>query len=423
MAKFKINPLGKLSWCFYDWANSAFPTVVITFIFSAYFTEIVANDEISGTSQWGWALSISGLAVAISAPLLGAISDHTGRKKPWILFFTVLCAILTGLLWHVKPEIAFVFLALILVGGANYAFEMAMVFYNAMLPNLATQDQIGKMSGWGWGLGYAGGLVCLGFALIVLVNSDTPIFRLNKLTYEHLRAIGPLVAIWMVLFAFPLFLWTPDDSPSDLAATKAIQKGCKKLLSTIRQAAKFRYIIQFLLARMFYVDGLNTLFAFGGIYAAGTFGMSFKELIIFGITINITAGMGAVGFAWLDDKIGSKRTIQIAISGLLFFSSALLFAEEKLFFWIFALPLGIFVGPTQAASRSMMAHLAPESMRAEMFGLFALSGKATSFLGPAILALVTNTFNSQRAGMATILLFFALGLALLAGVPQIRKKN
>ena len=415
-----IDKRSTLGWCFYDWANSAFPTVIITFIFSAYFTEFIAIDRVSGTSQWGWTLSVSGLVVAFSAPLLGAIADCTGRRKPWILFFTWVCAILTGLLWYVKPEIEFIFIALVLVGCANYAFEMATVFYNAMLPDLATRRTIGRLSGWGWGLGYAGGLICLGLALAGLINTETPVFGLNKSRFEHLRAVGPMVALWMLFFAIPLFLWATDKPSSYLAMSLAIQQGWAKLKKTIYQAVKYRYIIRFLFARMLYMDGLNTLFAFGGIYAAGTFGMSFPELIYFGIILNVTAGLGAVGFAWLDDKIGPKRVIQISIIGLIIFFSALLFVESKTLFWTFAIPLGVFVGPTQAASRSMLAHLSPESIRTEMFGLFALSGKATAFIGPAILAFITNELNSQRAGMTIILVFFALGLALLAGVPKIR---
>ena len=413
--------LGRFSWCLYDWANSAFPTVITTFVFSAYFTKAIAADEITGTSQWGWALSLSGLAVA--APLLGAVADHTGRRKHWIFAFTVLTAVLTGLLWNAKPDVAFIVLALVLMGVANFAFEMAMVFYNAMLPDLTTRDRIGRLSGWGWGLGYAGGLACLGLALVALVEAETPIFGLDKATSEHLRAMGPLVAIWMVVFAVPLFLWTPDRPSSGMAAGRAIREGWASLLNTIRRVREFRSVVRYLIARMIYIDGLNTLFAFGGIYAAGTFGMDFSELILFGIAINVTAGLGAAGFAWIDDWIGPKRTIQIAVTGLMVLGSGLLLVEGKTMFWVFALPLGIFVGPAQAASRTLMAHLAPEDMRTKMFGLYALSGKATAFMGPALLAWVTVAFNSQRAGMATIIVFFVVGLVLLAGVPDQRVEN
>ena len=173
--KDKTPARGIVGWCFYDWANSAFPTVITTFVFAAYFTKAIAADEITGTAQWGYAISLSGLAVVVLAPLLGAVADFGGRRKPWIFAFTVLCAALTGLLWNAKPDAAFVLLALVLAGGANFAFEMAMVFYNAMLPDLTTQSRIGRLSGWGWGLGYAGGLVCLGVTLVALVQAEVPV--------------------------------------------------------------------------------------------------------------------------------------------------------------------------------------------------------------------------------------------------------
>ena len=201
----------------------------------------------------------------------------------------------------------------------------------------------------------------------------------------------------------------------------AIREGLAQLVATLREIRRHANIARFLLARLFYVDGMNTMFAFGGIYAAGTFGMSFEEIIKFGIALNVTAGLGAAGFAWLDDRIGSKRTVQIGIVGLIVFGVPLLVVESKTAFWLLALPLGIFMGPVQAASRSLMAHLAPAEMRTEMFGLYALSGKVTSFAGPAILAWATLTFESQRAGMTTIIVFFAVGLALMAFVAAPRR--
>jgi UMF1 family MFS transporter len=230
-----------------------------------------------------------------------------------------------------------------------------------------------------------------------------------------------MVAVWMAVFAVPFFLWTPDRPSQNISFSAALKRGLATLIDTLRRVRDYGHIVRFLIAHMMYAEGLNTLFAFGGIYAAGTFGMEFDELILFGIGLNVTAGLGAVAFAWVDDRIGPKRTIMIAVSGLAVLGTALLFVEGKAMFWTFALPLGIFVGPAQAASRSMMARLAPPEMMTEMFGLYALSGKATAFLGPALLAWVTVSFQSQRAGMATILVFLLAGLALLIGVPDRRR--
>ncbi|MDX1606488.1 MAG: MFS transporter [Candidatus Competibacterales bacterium] len=411
------------AWCLYDWANSAFPTVITTFVFAAYFTRTVAETTVAGTSQWGWTMSLVGLLVALSAPLLGAIADFGGRRKPWIAVFTVLCALASAALWWIRPDPAYVALALLLVLAASYAFELGMVFYNAMLPDLAPDDRVGRYSGWGWGLGYAGGLACLGLALAGFVRADAPWFGLSQENAEHLRAMGPLVAVWLLVFSLPLFLFTPDRPATGLAPTEALRRGVAQLLGTFHRIRDYADIARFLLARMLYTDGLNTLFAFGGIYAAGTFGMDFDELILFGIGMNVTAGLGAAAFAWMDDRAGPRPTILLALMALTGLGLVLLVIEDKTLFWLFGLPLGLFVGPAQSASRSLMAHLAPAHLRTEMFGLYALSGKATAFLGPALLALATDLFASQRAGMATILAFFVTGGLLLLTVPASRRKG
>jgi len=411
---------GRVAWCFYDWANSAFPTVITTFVFAAYFTQAVATDEVSGTAEWGYAVSIAGLAVAVAGPVLGAITDHAGRRKPWLLLFTVLCVIASAALWRVTPDPSSVPWALTLVGVAIFAFEMAMVFYNSMLPDLAPAGRLGRWSGWGWGLGYAGGLACLGVTLIGFVQAETPWFGLDKDTAEHLRATGPLVALWMGVFALPLFLVTPDRPSSGVTLAVAIRQGLGTLAATLRRVRDHSQIARFLLARMLYTDGLNTLFAFGGIYAAGSFGLTFEELIVFGIAMNVTAGIGATAFAWVDDLWGAKRVILISIAALSLLGGALVVVEGKTLFWIFGLPLGIFVGPAQSASRSLMARMAPSELTTEMFGLYAFSGKATAFLGPALLALVTQATGSQRLGMATILVFFIVGMGLMWKVEDVQ---
>ncbi|MBT3237563.1 MAG: MFS transporter [Rhodospirillaceae bacterium] len=412
---------GRIAWCVYDWANSAFPTVIITFVFAAYFTKVVAPDVITGTAWWGYAVSLSALAVAVLGPVFGAIADHGGRRKPWLGIFTILCVAATTVLWFVKPDTpGIVLFALFAVGIANFAFEMGMVFYNAMLPALTAPDRIGRLSGWGWGLGYMGGLGCLAISLVGLVQPDVPWFGLEKETSEHLRATALLVAIWFAVFSLPLFLWTPDRPASGLATGEAMRRGLVELKQTLTNIRQNATIFRFLIARMIYTDGINTLFAFGGIYAAGTFGMEFDELIIFAIGMNVTAGIGAALFGHMDDAAGPKKTIIVALLGLSVFGGALLVVEGKTLFWVFGLPLGLFVGPAQAASRSMMARMAPPDMTNEMFGLYALSGKATAFLGPALLGWVTVAADSQRAGMATVLVFLVIGLGLLLRVPETR---
>jgi len=401
------------AWCLYDWANSAFPTVIVTFVFSSYFAGAVAPDPTTGTAQWGNAVAISALLIGIVSPLAGAIADATGRRKPWLLAFSITCAVLTASLWFVRPSAADVPLALVIFVLANTAFEIGTVFYNAMLPGLVPPARIGRLSGWGWGLGYAGGLACLVVVLVVFVQADPPPFGLDKSQAEHVRAAAPLVALWMAIFAVPIFVFVPDAPATGVGLVTATRQGLSTLIGTIRHIRSFRGIGRFLFAQLLYIDGLNTLFAFGGIYAAGTFGMQTEEIIQFGIALNVAAGLGAAAFAWIDDWIGAKRTVLIALGAIMALGVPLLLVHDKIWFWALAVALGTFFGPAQAASRSLMGRLAPPEMRAEMFGLFALSGRITSFLGPATLAWATAAFASQRVGMATVLVFLAAGFVLL----------
>ena len=414
----KINQRALVSWCLYDWANSAFPTVIITFVFATYFTDSVAIDKVTGTAYWGYTMSLSALAVAIVAPFFGVIADNSGRLKPWLGFFTALCILASCILWFVEPDPSFILLALVTVGLANFAFEISMVFYNAMLTGLAGKTYLGRVSGWGWGFGYFGGLCCLALTLVGLVQPETPWFGLEKETAEHVRAATLLVSLWYAVFSIPVFLFTPDKTSRNISLVYAIKRGLSELRATFLQLCKHTNVIKFLIARMIYTDGLNTLYAFGGIYAAGSFGMELSEIIIFAIGMNVTAGLGAIAFAWIDDWIGPKKTVLIALIGLTVLGVALLIVQTKIGFWIFGLPMGIFVGPAQAASRSMMAQLAPPELITEMFGLYAFSGKATAFLGPALLGAVSYAFDSQRAGMATILVFLVAGMFLLTNVRE-----
>lgn len=398
-----------LAWCLYDWANSSFPTVITTFVFAAYFTKAVAADVVTGTGQWAMAISLSALAVAVAGPVLGAVADRLGARKPWLGAFTALSAVACAMLWFTRPDPTDVLWALVLVAVANFGFEMGMVFYNAMLPGLAPPSHLGRVSGWGWGLGYMGGLACLGTVLVGLDMGNT----------EDVRATSVLVAAWFAVFSLPLFLFTPDTPKTGLAPAAAVRLGLGALIDTLRRIREHATIARFLLARMIYTDGLNTLFAFGGIYAAGTFGMDFQELIVFGIGMNVTAGLGAAGFAFADDRFGAKRVILVSLCALSVLGAALLVIESKTLFWVVGMMLGVFVGPAQAASRSLMARLAPPQLRTEMFGLYAFSGKATAFLGPALLGWVTVAADSQRAGMAVVLVFFVVGTILLWSIPDV----
>ncbi|MGC1955678.1 MAG: MFS transporter [Gammaproteobacteria bacterium] len=410
-----------IAWALYDWANSAFFTLIQTFVFAIYFVRVVAENETAGTALWAYMTAASGFVIALGGPVLGAMADQGGRRKPWIAVFTLLCVFATAGLWFVAPSPDFVFLALIVVAVGTLGAEFASIFYNAMLPDIASADRIGRWSGWGWGLGYAGGLACLAVALLGFVTAENPWFDFDRGASEGVRATFVLTAAWVLVFSVPLFLFTPDTPSTGKVLSQAAWDGFRQLLNSARQVRRYRHIVRFLIARMLYTDGLLTLFMFGGIYAAGTFDMSQADVLKFGIALNVSAGLGAGAFAWIDDRIGAKATIMASLVGLIVPGILILLVDSEAAFWSLGILIGVFIGPVQAASRSYLAHAAPQALRAEMFGLYALSGKATSFLGPLTVGWLTHLTGSQRIGMSPIIVLLVTGLVLMFTVPKPRQ--
>ncbi len=408
---------GLWSWAFYDWANNGFFTLIQTFIFATYFIKSVATNPTVGTAMWGTMMGIAGLVIGLGGPLFGAWADRSGRRKPWVLGCTLLTVAATAMLWFVEPDPSWVLWGLVFVGIGTIGAEYSMIFYNAMLPDLVPREWIGRWSGWGWAMGYVGGLIGLVIALFGFIGEGSW-FGITHDGAAHVRAICLLSAGWYLFFAIPLFIFTPDAKPTGTGLLRGFCEAFSQLKQSVKQVKQHKHIVRFLIARMIYNDGLVTLFAFGGIYAAGTFGMNAQEVIYFAIGLNVTAGLGAAGFAWLDDYMGAKLTILISLVGITVPGVVILLATSKMMLWIFGLALGIFMGPVQAASRSYMARVAPEDIRGEMFGLFALSGKLTSFLGPLLVGWITFLSGSQRWGMSVVVIMFVIGGLLLATVPR-----
>ena len=413
---------GMFSWALFDWANSPTPTIVITFIFAPYFARGVVGDETRGLELWSWGMAVSALIIALISPLTGAIADAAGRRKPWIGAFSAITLVATALLWFAAPQAAWAIPVLLLVVLVNVGFETSMVFYNAMLPDLAPPHRMGRLSGWAWGLGYGGGLACLILALAVFIMPETAPFGLDDVEAGGVRVSALLAAAWLLVFGWPLFVFTPDRPSARLPLATAVTRGWRRLVETARELSHHRQIVRFLLARLLYIDGLNTLFALGGIYAATTFAMDEQDVLIFAICLNVTAGLGAVAFAWLDDWLGPRKTIVIALTCLMVCGSGILVVDGALWFWILGTVLGIFIGPVQSASRSLMARMAPPEMTGEMFGFFALSGKVTSFIGPLLVGTLTALSGNARLGMSVIVVLMLAGLLVLLTVkePQAR---
>lgn len=405
------------SWALYDWANSAFFTIILTFVFAQYFSVSVIQDEVAGTRAWGSIVGIAGVVIAILAPILGAIADQSGRRKPWLISFTLLCVISSAMLWAVTPDQSQFWTAALWVGLGTLGAEFAFIFYNSMLPDLARPERTGRWSGWAWGLGYVGGIASLVVALYGFIEADGTFFNLDRDAAEHVRATFVLVAVWYLVFALPAFFFIPDRPSTGLSLGAATRAGLAQLKESIAHVRQYRDIVRFLIARMLYTDGLATIFTFGGVYAAGTFNMSPTEVLQFAIALNATAGLGALGFAWVDDALGGRNTILLSLLGLGCSAFAILVVDGATAFWIWGMILGIFVGPLQSASRSHLARVAPPHLQTQMFGLFAFSGKATAFAGPLLVGWVTSVTDSQRWGMSTILLFLLIGFVLMLKVP------
>ncbi len=404
-------------WSLYDFANSAFTTLVVTFIYAAYFTKAIAENEIIGTALWSRAVSLTAVIVAVASPIMGAIADKSNLRKTFLTFMTYTSVFGSIMLYFAMPGEVMKALTWFVI--ANIGFELGGVFYNAYLPEIARENKIGRVSGYGWSFGYVGGLLCLVVALIGFVNPEIPWFGFSKEAGEHIRATNILVAVWFGIFSLPLiFILKTKPKEIHTKSNFNILSGMNELVHTFKEIRNYKQVLKFLLARMIYNDGLVTIFAFGGIYAAGTFGFSFQEIMIFGIVLNVTAGLGAFIFGFLDDKIGGKLTIQITLVCLICAGLIAIFAQTKFYFWIAGIFVGIFSGPNQAASRSLLGRFTPKSKENEFYGFFAFSGKMTAFIGPLCLGILTELFNSQRAGVSIVVVLFILGLFLLRSVNE-----
>lgn len=438
-----------VAWIFFDWAAQPYFTLITTFVFAPYFATFVASSPTEGQSLWGFATAAAGLFIALLSPVLGAIADASGRRKPWIAAFGALLVVGSSLMWIGKPGDPSVILPLLIAYAiATIGVEFATVFNNAMMPSLVPPNKIGRLSGTGWATGYVGGILSLVLVLgFLAANPDTgrtlfglqPWFGFDAIAHQGDRITGPLTGLWFVVFVLPMFLLTPDF-PSKRSLRAALREGLRELRQTLGELPKQRSMAAFLLANMIYTDGLVSLFAFGGIYAAGTFGWHTLQIGTFGILIAIAGAFGAWLGGKLDDKLGPKRVIAGALLLLLLSCVTILMVSKDSIWFIdvappvpggglFAAPaekaylllgclIGMAGGPLQAASRTLLIRMAPQDRIAQYFGLFALTGKVTSFVGPLLIGIVTAVTASQKAGMAVLVLFFVGGLALLSRVKE-----
>ncbi len=416
-----------VAWGMWDWGSQPFNTVITTFVFSVYIT----SESFGATNYTSTALAIStgvaGLFVALLAPVLGQNSDRSGRTVRNLRRQTWLLAAVSASLFVVKPEPGFLWLGLALLGVGSVVSEIAGVNYNATIDQVATTRTVGRVSGFGWGMGYLGGIVVLLALYFLLIQPDVGLFGVTDEGGMDIRVSMILCGAWTLLFTIPAFL-VLKDRPTTRAPGVGVVMSYRLVWRSIKGLwAVSRHTVYFLMASALFRDGLAGVFAFGAILAAGTFGLTAGDVIIFGAAANIIAGLATMGFGLLDDRIGPKRVILISLGSLVVLGLLIFILHDggKTTFWVLGLLMTVFVGPAQAASRSFLARLIPEGKNGEIFGLYATTGRVVSFMSPlafgafiGVGALVTGQENTQYWGILGIVVILAAGFAVMLPVKE-----
>ncbi|MDM9621204.1 MFS transporter [Rhizobium sp. S96] len=443
----KASKRGIWGWMLFDWAAQPFFTVVTTFIFGPYFVSRLTEDPVSAQTLWSNTATISSIIIAVLSPILGSIADQSGARKPWIGAFAVVkIASLFGL-WCAAPGSPVIYPMIFMI-LASIAAEFSIVFNDSMMPRLVDRTDVGKLSNTAWGLGYLGGMIVLIAVVALLAGSPEsgktilgidPLFGLDPHTGEDARITGPISGVWYLIFILPMFFFTPD-AKRGLPFVAAVRSGLGEVRNTLGELKQRRGIFRFLIARMIYQDGVNGLLILGGAFAAGMFGWATIEIGIYGIILNVVAIFGCLIAGRLDARMGSKTTVIVSLTMLLIATAGIVSTGPGFtLFGLVALPtadtgslfgtaaekayigygllIGLAFGPVQASSRSYLARSVSLDEAGRYFGIYALSGRATSFMATLIFSIVTYMTDSSRFGMATLVLFLAGGLIILIRTP------
>jgi UMF1 family MFS transporter len=426
-------------WFFFDWASQPYNTLLITFIFGPYINDLL-GDGSAAQAAWGYGIGFAGLFIAVLAPFLGVIADKAGGRMRFIALFSLMYFFGAWGLWYAAPDNFNLVLVMLSFAIGMIGMEFATIFTNAMLPDLGTEAEIGRISGSGWAFGYLGGLIALIIMLLLLAEGPngktligiSPLFGLDAAAREGTRSVGPLTAVWYALFMIPFFLWVREPARAKgIGVVRAAKSAWPSLRASLRDLPRQRSLFAHLGSSMFYRDALNGMYVFGGIYAAGVLEWSVVNVGIFGILASIT---GAV-FAWLggkaDSRFGPKPVIAICVVvltgvafGVITISKTSVFGLTvadgsplpSIGFYIMGALIGAAGGALQSASRTMTVFQAQPDKITEVFGLYALSGKATSFIAPLSIGIVTDITGSQQSGITPLIVLFIIGLILLLWV-------
>ncbi len=393
-----------LGWITYDFANSAFVTVIVTVVYSVYFKKQVVGSEELGTALWGRAVSLSMLMVALIAPFLGAIADHSSFKKRFMLIFCYLSVAFTGALYFVRAGHIAAGMFFFIV--ANFGFNASNVFYNAFLPELCTRQDMGKVSGLGWGFGYVGGLLALLLSL--------PLVSLN------VRLVFPMIALFYGLFAIVTFTLLKEKKAAASAPSSYIKIAVGRIASTFRNIRKFRDLVRYLIAYLIYNDAIVVVISFAAIYGSTRFNMNAQQLIIYFIIAQVTSILGSVVFGYLIDILKARLTITITLFLWTLVVLWAYFCRSAGEYYLVGILAGIAIGSSQSSSRTMLALLTPREKMAEFFGFYSLTGRLASIMGPLVYGEIARVTGDQRKAILAVLVFFVVGGIILQFVNENR---
>jgi len=410
-----------VAWALWDWGSSAYSTIVTSFVFAPYITGVVAKDRppgsMSGETWLGVALFVAGFFVAALAPVTGQRADAGGHRKRNLAIWSALVIASTVGLFFVRDDYGYLWLGLALLAAGSAFMEFAGVSYNAMLQQISTPRNIGKISGLGWGAGYLGGIVVMLLAFLLFIQPEVGLFGVTAEGGLKYRALALVVAVWFAFWAMPIFVAIPEIPPTPGIPRVGFFASYRVLGHDIAALFRFdRHAVWFLIASALYRDGLVAIFSFGAVLAVSVYGLSAAEVIIFGVLANVVAAIGAFAAGIVEDRVGPKPVILTALTALVAILLVLLLAHGETLFWIFGLLLCLWVGPAQSSSRTYLARLAPRGREGQMFGLYATTGRAVSFLAPGLFALLSGIFGSARMGTVGILVVLLAGLVALIGV-------
>ncbi len=461
-------PLGQVSWAMFEWARNPYILLVWIYLFSPYFANLVVpagycgplyTRGACGQAVAGEIQAASGIVIFFLAAILGAIADRGGRRKPWIAFYVIILVAAMLPMWfgtpNASPRLVFMIGALIAI--ANVSYEFSAVFHNSLLPAITAPRGVAALSGLGLSLGNAAGIILLLFMLIAFsLPGNVPwsfipahtLWGISQALHEPERLSGPVCAVWLMLFSLPLFFFTPDRPSSNIPLREAITGGVKNVINTFMSLKHYRNVGFYLLARLFFNDGMTAVLVFGGIYASTTFHWGPIPMLVYGIELSIFAVFGGFLGGWLDNRFGSKRAIFISVGGTTLFGLLVLTMGPDRIFWfipydvhaphVWSLPffntwpeliflamvnfIAVLITAGYANSRTMLARIAPPEKMTEFFGLYSLSGQSTSFLATLFISWLTLVAHSQRIGLLGETLFLSIGLALMFLVKEERTK-